>query len=125
MLLLAAVALGLMGLFPVPFVLASASLVLGLTVGNVATLSPIIVRREFGAAAFGAIFGVASCGIQLATALGPSFYGLLHDAFGDYRIALLMAAVLDMGAAGIVMLGRPKPILTLRGTGLLVQKISV
>jgi MFS family permease len=107
-LLLAAAALGMMGLFPGPFVLVGASLVLGLTVGNVATLSPIIVRREFGAPAFGAIFGVASCGIQLITALGPTFYGLLHDAFGDYRNALLIAAVLDLCAAGIVILGLPK-----------------
>ena len=122
MLLLAAVALGVMGLFPIPFVLVGASLILGLTVGNVATLSPIIVRREFGAPAFGAIFGVASCGIQLITALGPTFYGLLHNAFGDYRNVLLIAAVLDLCAAGIVMLGRPKPILTLRGTAPLVQK---
>jgi hypothetical protein len=42
--------------------------------GNVTTLSPIIVRREFGAQAFGLVFGVTSCGTQLATALGPSFY---------------------------------------------------
>lgn len=105
-LLLAASALGLMGLFPSPFVLAGASIVFGLTVGNVTTLSPIIVRREFGAAAFGAVFGIASCGIQLITALGPSLYGLLHDAFGSYRNALIIAAALDVVAAAITLFGR-------------------
>ena len=104
-LLLAASALGTMAVFPVPAVLICASIVFGLTVGNVTTLSPIIVRREFGAEAFGAIFGVASCGIQLVTALGPSFYGLLHDAFGSYGVALIMAAALDILAAAVAMLG--------------------
>jgi MFS family permease len=102
-LLLAAGALGLMGLFPVPPVLVGASIVFGATVGNVTTLSPIIVRREFGAPSFGAVFGIASCGIQLAAALGPGFYGLLHDAFGSYRAPLMMAAALDVIAAAVVL----------------------
>ena len=90
-------------------VLVGACVVFGFTVGNVTTLSPIIVRREFGAASFGLVFGVASSGIQLATALRPTFYGLLHDAFGSYRPALLMAGALDILAAAFVMLGSRTP----------------
>jgi MFS family permease len=105
-LVLAALALSLMALVPVPGVLVAASFLFGFTVGNVTTLAPIIVRREFGAASFGAIFGVASAGIQFTTALGPSFYGLLHDAFGSYRPALFIAASLDLLAAVVVLLGR-------------------
>ena len=52
-LLLAAAALSAWALFPVPAMLVGASAVYGLTVGNVTTLSPMIVRREFGAATFG------------------------------------------------------------------------
>jgi MFS family permease len=109
-LLIAAGSLGAMGLFPVPLVLIGGSIVFGLAVGNVTTLSPIIVRREFGARAFGLVFGVASCGIQLATALGPSFYGLLHDAFGSYNPALIGAAGLDVVAAVIAIAGRSKSV---------------
>jgi MFS family permease len=108
-LLIAAGSLAAMGLFPVPAVLIGASVVFGLTVGNVTTLSPIIVRREFGAQSFGLILGVASCGIQLVTALGPSLYGLLHDAFGSYNPALIGAACLDVAAGAIVVAGRSKP----------------
>jgi MFS family permease len=108
-LLIAAGSLGAMGFFPAPSVLIGASILFGLTVGNVTTLSPIIVRREFGAQAFGLVFGAAACGIQLATALGPSFYGLLHDAFGSYNPALIGAAGLDVAAAVIVVAGRRKP----------------
>jgi MFS family permease len=100
----AAIALFLQAMFPAPAVLIGGSIAMGLTIGNVTTLSPIVVRREFGAATFGAVFGVASCGIQLATAMGPSFYGLLHDAFGGYRVPLLLASAADVIAAGVVLL---------------------
>jgi MFS family permease len=108
---LAAAALLAQGLFPTPSVLIAGSLVMGLTIGNVTTLSPIIVRREFGAATFGTVFGVASCGIQLAAAMGPSVYGLLYDAFGGYRLPLLLAAALDVVAAFVVLSGKaPKAV---------------
>lgn len=108
-LLLAACCFGIMGLAQSPVVLVGGSIVAGLTVGNITTLSPIIVRREFGASVFGSVFGLASCGIQLMAAIGPSFYGLLHDASGSYRPALLLAAVIDVTAAVIVLTGRAKP----------------
>jgi MFS family permease len=109
-LLIAAGSLAAIGLFPTPQVLVGASVVFGLTVGNVTTLSPIIVRREFGAQAFGLVFGAASCGIQLATALGPGLYGLLHDAFGNYGPALTAAAALDVIAAAVAIAGRGRPV---------------
>ncbi len=107
-LLCAATAFGLQALLPVPFVVVAASLLFGATIGNITTLSPIIVRREFGAASFGAVFGVASCAIQLATALGPSFYGLLHDACGGYKVPLLLAAALDVVASVVILAGRSR-----------------
>ena len=105
-LVLAAASFVIMALFRAPAALVGGSVVFGLTIGNVTTLSPIIVRREFGAASFGAIFGIASCGIQLGTALGPGFYGLLHDASGGYRLPLLLAASMDLLAGIIIAIGR-------------------
>ena len=104
----AAAAFCLLALLPVPFVVVAASLLFGATIGNVTTLSPIIVRREFGAPSFGAVFGIASCAIQLATALGPSFYGLLHDAYGGYKVPLLLAATLDVAACAVILAGRSR-----------------
>lgn len=101
-----------MATFPILPVLIGANIIFGLTVGNVTTLSPIIVRREFGAKSFGLVFGVASCAIQLIAALGPSLYGILHDAFGSYAPALIIAAVLDILAATIVLASRRNPIVS-------------
>ena len=108
-LLCAAIALASIALWPVPAVMVAACVLIGATIGNVTTLSPIIVRREFGAASFGAVFGITSCVIQLATGVGPSFYGLLHDGFGSYRVPLLLAAAMDLVAVGAVLAGRSRP----------------
>ncbi len=105
MMVLGACALAAMAAWPVPVLLVAGSVLMGLRIGNVTTLAPIIVRREFGAASFGIVYGIASCLIQLATALGPSFYGVLHDTFGGYRLPLLLAATADIVAALVVVAG--------------------
>jgi MFS family permease len=88
------------------WVLIAGCAVFGLTMSNVTILSAIIVRREFGAASFGAVFGFASSIIQVATALGPSFYGVLREMSGSYQLPLLIAAGLDVVAAIVVWSGR-------------------
>src|SRR4051812_11231173 len=58
LMILAAGTFCLLALWPVPAVLVGGSVLFGLTVGNVTTLSPMMVRREFGAISFGRIFGI-------------------------------------------------------------------
>jgi len=108
----AAVSLETIAALPLVWVLIGASVVYGLTTGNVTSLSPIIVRREFGAAAFGAINGAAWMVIGIACALGPVLFGWLYDWFGGYTVALHIAAALDLVAAAIVYAGRPKQALS-------------
>jgi MFS family permease len=110
MMTLAAAALAMQALFPVPAVLILGSVLMGLTIGNVTTLAPIIVRREFGPESFGALYGVASCVIQLGMGLGPGFYGLLHDASGSYRVPFLLAAAADLVAALVVSAGAARAV---------------
>jgi len=109
---IAAVSLEAIAALPLVWVLIGASVVYGLTTGNVTSLSPIIVRREFGAAAFGAINGAAWMVIGIACALGPVLFGWLYDWFGGYTVALHIAAVLDLVAAAMVYAGRPKQALS-------------
>ncbi len=105
-LLLAATVFGALALFSNTWVLMAGCAVFGLTMSNVTILSAIIVRREFGAASFGAVFGFASSIIQFSTALGPSFYGVLREMSSSYQLPLLIAAGLDVVAAIIVWNGR-------------------
>jgi MFS family permease len=109
---IAAISLEAIAALPLVWVLIGASVVYGLTTGNVTSLSPIIVRREFGAAAFGAINGAAWMVIGIACALGPALFGWLYDWFGSYTVALHIAAALDLVAAALVYAGRPKQALS-------------
>ncbi|MCO5119911.1 MAG: MFS transporter [Burkholderiaceae bacterium] len=91
-----------------PTALVLASLGYGITIGNVTTLSPIIVRREFGSASFGAIYGVGAMIIGLLSCLGPSLYGWLHDLSGSYRLPFLAAAAIEVMATVVILYGRPR-----------------
>ncbi|HEY0182713.1 MAG TPA: hypothetical protein VGC09_07880 [Rhodopila sp.] len=102
-----------------PWAMVVVSLIFGFSVGNVTTLSPII--------AFGGNSGRPpsapstvwlSCAIQLAAAAGPAVYGILHDVWGGYGLAILVAAGLDVIAAGIMLFtlrASPEAAITLRG----------
>jgi MFS family permease len=86
-------ALVAIGLFPNVTIIVIASLIYGFAMGNVTTLSPVVVRREFGADAFGSVYGTAATAIQFTTAFGPALIGNLRAAFGGYPNAFLVAAV--------------------------------
>ena len=76
--------------------------------GNTTTLPPVIVRREFGAVSFGAVFGIAAMLIQIMSAMGPAFFGVLHDLSGSYQLPLGLAAILNVVAAIVIMTGRKR-----------------
>jgi MFS family permease len=106
----AAVSLACMAIFNGPTGLIISSIAYGLTIGNLTTLSPIIVRREFGAESFGAVFGIAASLIAFAMAFGPGLFGVIRDAYGSYGPALLLAGGLNLVAAVIIVWGRDQPL---------------
>ncbi|OJU46319.1 MAG: hypothetical protein BGN99_01555 [Alphaproteobacteria bacterium 65-37] len=93
-------------LWPTVPVLVVASLVYGYGIGHVTTLGPVVVRREFGAAAFGATYGAAATVIQLTSAFGPALLGFLRDGFGGYGPGLAIASVITAGASLALLAGR-------------------
>jgi MFS family permease len=100
-----AAALLSLALWPTLPVLVGASLVYGYGIGHITTLGPIVVRREFGAAAFGATYGAAASVIQLTSAFGPAIVGLLRDSFGGYRPGLAIASGVTLIACLVLFSG--------------------
>lgn len=98
--------LAVMAAFPTPLGVVSASLVYGLMLGNITTMGPITVRREFGSAAFGKVYGMAATTIQLFAATGPTLYGMFYTRAGSYIPALAAAAGLSLAAALLIFSGR-------------------
>jgi len=89
-----------------PWGLIAGVLLYGMTAGNVTTLPPLIVRREFGAVSFGVVFGICAMVMQILSAMGPSFFGILYDMAGNYQLPLALAGLMNFMAAGVVLLGR-------------------
>jgi cyanate permease len=94
-----------MAFWPSAAVLIAASLVYGYGIGHVTTLGPVVVRREFGAKAFGARYGSAATVIQLTSAFGPAILGLLRDGFGGYGPGLAIAAATTLAACLALAIG--------------------
>lgn len=94
-----------LALWPATPVLIVASLVYGYGIGHITTLGPIVVRREFGAAAFGATYGLAASVIQLTSAFGPAAIGVLRDSFGGYRPGLAIASAVTLAACIVMFMG--------------------
>ena len=93
-------------LSPTVPVLVAASLVYGYGIGHVTTLGPVVVRREFGAAAFGATYGTAATVIQLTSAFGPALLGFLRDGFGGYGPGLVLASIITTAGCLALFVGR-------------------
>ncbi len=102
---LQAAALLAIACWPVAPVLIGASLAYGYAIGHVTTLGPIVVRREFGAQQFGALYGRVATVIGFTSAFGPALFGLLHDGWGSYRPGLVIASALLVAASLTLLVG--------------------
>jgi cyanate permease len=77
--------------------------VFGFSVGNIVTLPPLILQREFAPSSFGMLVGLSTAIGQFTFSWGPGLLGLLRDATGNYTAALVLCVVVDLIAAGIVL----------------------
>ena len=98
------VGVGAMLLFPdVPAALYGGAVLFGLSVGNVITFPALIVQREFPAAAFGVVIGLANAIAQFAFAFAPALLGIVHDLAGGYPPALILCIAVQLASAIVVL----------------------
>ena len=81
--------------------------VYGFSIGNLITLPPLIIHREFDRALFGTVLGLSTAIGGMISALGPGLVGFVRAATGGYTAALLFCVMLKLVAAAIVLL-RPR-----------------
>lgn len=86
-----------------PHLVLAASAVFGFSVGNVITLPPLIIHREFDSASFTVVMGLYAAVSGIVGAFGPGLLGLVRGWSGDYGAALLLAITLEVVAAAIVI----------------------
>ncbi len=85
-----------------PIVLAACA-VFGFSVGNLITLPPLIIHREFNAASFVAVMGLSNAISGTVGALGPGLAGLVHGWSGGYDAVLALCIALELTAAALVL----------------------
>ena len=86
----------------VPIVLAACA-VFGFSVGNLITLPPLIIHREFSAASFVVVMGLSIAISGVLGALGQVLIGMVRDWTGDYHVALAFCIALELVATVIVV----------------------
>jgi MFS family permease len=77
--------------------------VYGFSIGNLITLPPLIIHREFEPAAFGTVLGLSTAICGIVSAFGPSLVGFVRGATGGYAAALLLCLTLQLVSAAIVL----------------------
>jgi MFS family permease len=80
--------------------------VFGLGAGNLISLPALIIQREFEPASFGMLVGLSTAVGQFTYAFGPGVLALVRDVTGDYAAALALCMLLEIVAAGLVLVPR-------------------
>jgi len=97
-------ALAVMMLAANPTALLLACAAYGFSVGNIITLPPLIIQREFAPATFGMVMGLSTAIGMFVGAFGPGLLGLVRDLSGSYGLALGLCIALKLAAAATVLL---------------------
>ena len=84
-------------------VLFMACAVYGFSIGNLITLPPLIIHREFEPADFGAVLGLSTAVCGIVSAFGPGIVGFVRGATGSYTAALMLCLTLQLVSAAIVL----------------------
>ena len=88
--------------------LLAACAIFGFTVGNLITLPPLIIHREFDVGAFTVVMGLSTAASGIVGALGPGLVGLARSWSDGYAVALALCIMLELIAAAIVLFGSQK-----------------
>jgi MFS family permease len=94
---------------PIPVVLYASAGVVGLTIGIVVALHPLMTAERFGVRSYGTVYGPAYLATQLGQAAGPLLVGVLVDLTGGYGLPFTLTASAALVAAGLLAVGVRAP----------------
>lgn len=79
--------------------------VFGFMIGNLITLPPLIIHREFNATDFTVVLALSTAVSGIVGAFGPGLVGLVRSSSGGYTVALTLCIALELVAAVVVLCG--------------------
>lgn len=92
-----ALALGLIAFASTQAALVLSAVVLGLSVGNLLMLQPLLLAETFGVKQYSRIYSYNQLFGTIGVAGGPLVIGLIHD-LSNYRTAMLVASIVNLVA---------------------------
>jgi cyanate permease len=79
------------------------SIIVGLSVGNIVSLPPLVIQHEFAPHSFGLLVGLNATVGTLVMATGPGLFGLAHDSTGSYAASLCLCIGLQLAGSLIIL----------------------
>ena len=79
------------------------SIIVGLSVGNIVSLPPLVIQYEFAPCSFGLLVGLNATVGTLIMAAGPGLFGLAHDLSGSYAASLCLCIGLQLVSSLIIL----------------------
>jgi MFS family permease len=92
-----------------PLVLYATAGAIGLTIGIVIAMHPLMVVEGFGVSSFGTVYGPAYLSTQLGQAFGPLLVGTLADLTGEYTVPFAVTASAAVVAACLLWCTPDRP----------------
>lgn len=83
------------------------SLLMGLFVGAIVMLPPLLCRAYFDSAMYARAYGVVAMSVYLGGGIGPTLTGVLRDTFSDGSALACLAAVSGLAAVAVTRLSAP------------------
>ena len=83
--------------------------VLGLGMGGVGTLTPLLIADLFGLKQFGSIMGLTRLPVIIPVIVGPLMAGIIFDATGSYNLVFLITIGLLIISVGAFVLAKAPP----------------
>jgi MFS family permease len=96
--------------FPTPIMLYAGAGAVGLTIGIVVALHPLMMVERFGVRSYGTVYGPAYLATQIGQAAGPLLVGVLADLTGGYGGPFTLTASAALVAACLLMVGARAPV---------------
>jgi predicted MFS family arabinose efflux permease len=84
-----------------------ATVLFGLTVGNLLMLHPLLLAERFGVRDYARIYSRSQFAATFGVAAGPAAVGVLHDALDGYGAAFTLAALASVLAAVALTVSGP------------------
>lgn len=80
----------------------------GLGIGNLVSLPPLIAQSEFAQTDVPRVVALVIAVNQAVFAFAPVIFGLLRETSGGYAVPFVVAAVIQVIAGIVMILGRPR-----------------